>query len=285
MTVTLRTLALPGFALAWVLAPAAGRAASCPATLASLSGSYGMLVSGATQGANAGPKYLAGALVFSGTGSVSAANVYSGAGVDSAATGTYVINSADCTVTLTLTVGSTTPQVYTLAIKQTGEAVGIEVDAIGIATIDLQPQAAAAATTANFTNTSLNGTFAANCIGPSSQQSDLNLVTFSNGTLAGTDPYNNDGATQASNDPYTGTYTINADGTFSGSLTVAGTPFDYYGVISNAGAKVEYIYSGVSNGVATAAFASCTGKLAAPISAAVLTSTAVATAATATPPP
>jgi hypothetical protein len=129
----------------------------------------------------------------------------------------------------------------------------------------------------NFTNSSLNGTFAASCIGPATQQSDLNLVTFSNGSLAGTDPYNNDGSAQTSNDPYTGTYTINSDGTFSGSLVVAGTPFDYYGVISNSGAKVEYIYSAVSNGTPTAAFASCTGKLAPPIQGGTLTVAAAVT--------
>ena len=277
MTALLRKLALPCVALAWSLAPTGGQAATCPATLASLNGWYGMLVSGASLGTSAGPKYLAGALLFNGSGSATATNVYSGAGVDSAATGTYVVNSTDCTVPLTLTVGSTTPQVFTVGIKQTGEAVGIEVDAIGVATIDLQPQYATPTTGLNFTNSSLNGTFAANCIGPASQQSDLNLVTFTNGSLAGTDPYNNGGSVQASNDPYTGTYTINSDGTFSGSLVVAGTPFDYYGVISNAGAKVEYIYSAVSNGTPTAAFASCTGKLAAPIAGATLTVAAAVT--------
>jgi hypothetical protein len=46
---------------------------------------------------------------------------------------------------------------------------------------------------------------------------------------------------------------------------VDGTNFDFYGVISNLNAKVEYIYSGTTNGTATAAFASCVGKLAAPI--------------------
>jgi hypothetical protein len=277
MTALLRKLVLPCLVLAWSLAPAEGRAAACPAKLASLNGWYGMLVSGASFGTAAGPKYLAGALLFNGSGSATATNVYSGAGVDSAATGTYVVNGTDCTVTLTLTVGSSTPQVFTLAIKQTGEGVGIEVDANGVATIDLQPQYATPTTGLNFTNSSLNGTFAASCIGPATQQSDLNLVTFSNGSLAGTDPYNNDGSAQTSNDPYTGTYTINSDGTFSGSLVVAGTPFDYYGVISNSGAKVEYIYSAVSNGTPTAAFASCTGKLAPPIQGGTLTVAAAVT--------
>jgi hypothetical protein len=282
MTALLRKFALPCLVVGWSLAPAGAEAATCPATLASLNGWYGMLVSGASFGTNAGPKYLAGALLFNGSGSATATNVYSGAGVDSAATGTYLVNSTDCTVTLTLTVGSATPQVFTIGIKQTGEAVGIEVDANGVATIDLQPQYATPTTALNFTNSSLNGTYAASCIGPASQQSDLNLVTFSNGSLAGTDPYNNGGAAQTSNDPYTGTYTINTDGTFSGSLVVAGTPFDYYGVISNAGAKVEYIYSAVTNGTPTAAFASCTGKLSAPISPTVLTATAVTPAAAVT---
>lgn len=223
-----------------------------------------MLVSGATTASTPVPKYLTGALFINGTGGLAAYNVYSGGGAVSNAQGSYVIN-ADCTVSLTLSLGGGANQVFNLAVKQNNEAVGIETDAGAVATIDLQPQYSTLITSLNFTNASLNGTFAASCIGPKSLSSDLNLVTFSNGSLVGTDPYNNDGAYAVANNPYTGTYTINNDGTFTGSLTVDGTPFDYYGVISNAGAKVEYIYSAVSNGSAGPAFASCVGKLAAPV--------------------
>jgi hypothetical protein len=247
-----------------LLLPASGFAASCAASLGSLNGWYGMLVAGSTVGASVAPKYLTGALLFNGAGSISALHVYSGAAVDSAATGTYVVN-ADCTVTITLTVGGGTPQVFTVALRQSKQAVGIETDASAVATIDLQPQYATVTTGLNFTGSSLNGTFAASCSGPAGSYTDLNLATFKSGALAGTDPYNNGGTYQVSNNPYSGTYTVNSDGTFSGSLTVDGTNFDFYGVISNVNAKVEYIYSGTANGAATAAFASCVGKLAAPI--------------------
>ncbi len=263
MASMLRNIAVP-LLFVYLLLPAAGRAAGCAASPSSLNGWYGMLVSGSTVGAGATPKYLTGALLFNGAGAISAQHVYSGAGVDVAATGTYVVNS-DCTVTITLTLSGGTPQVYTVAIKQSKQAVGIETDANAVATIDLQPQYATVTTGLNFTGSSLNGTFAASCSGPAGSYTDLNLVTFTSGALAGTDPYNNGGTYQVSNNPFSGTYTVNSDGTFSGSLTVDGTNFDFYGVISNLNAKVEYIYSGTTNGTATAAFASCVGKLAAPI--------------------
>ena len=262
MASMLRNIAVP-LLFVYLLLPAAGRAAGA-ASPSSLNGWYGMLVSGSTVGAGATPKYLTGALLFNGAGAISAQHVYSGAGVDVAATGTYVVNS-DCTVTITLTLSGGTPQVYTVAIKQSKQAVGIETDANAVATIDLQPQYATVTTGLNFTGSSLNGTFAASCSGPAGSYTDLNLVTFTSGALAGTDPYNNGGTYQVSNNPFSGTYTVNSDGTFSGSLTVDGTNFDFYGVISNLNAKVEYIYSGTTNGTATAAFASCVGKLAAPI--------------------
>jgi hypothetical protein len=141
----------------------------------------------------------------------------------------------------------------------------IETDANAVATIDLQPQYATVTTGLNFTGSSLNGTFAASCSGPAGSYTDLNLVTFKSGALAGTDPFNNGGTYQISNNAYSGNYTVNSDGTFSGSLTVDGSNFDFYGVISNVNAKVEYIYAGTANGAPTAAFASCVGKLAAPI--------------------
>lgn len=235
--------------------------AACPTTLASLDGWYGLLVSGATTGAAPAPKYLAGALLFNGTGGVAGNNVYSGAGLDSAATGSYVVN-ADCTLTVTLNIGSAPAQTYTVGITTNNEAVGIETDGSAVATIDLQAQYSTVTTGLNFTNSSLNGTYAVSCLGPQGAESDLNLVTFSNGTLSGTDPYNNGGSFATSNVPYTGSYAVNSDGSFSGSLTVLATNFDFYGVLSNSGTEVEYIYSGVSNGAATAAFASCSGGIA-----------------------
>lgn len=265
MTATLSKIAIPSLVLAWSLAPATGHAAtsttpaSCPTTSSSLNGWYGLLVSGGTLGSNPTPKYLAGALLFNGAGGISGNHVYQGAGISTAASGSYVVN-ADCSVTIDLSLGGGAVQTYSVAlVSGNGEAVGIETDASAVATIDLQAQYSTPTTGLNFTSSSLNGTFAANCSGPAGGYSDTNLVTFANGTLSGTDPYNNGGAFGAANIPYTGTYTVNSDGTFLGSLTVESTPFDFYGVISNTGTEVQYIYSAVNNGVATAAFSSCTG--------------------------
>ncbi len=239
--------------------PAASPApASCPTSLASLDGWYALLVSGQTTAAAPAAKYLAGALLFNGAGTVTADHIYDGTGAAATAAGTYVFNS-DCTLTLTLTVGASIPQVYTLAVNAANGAVGVETDAAAVATIDLQAQYASVTTGLNFTSSSLNGTFAAACLGPVALSSDVNLATYTNGTVSGTDPYNDAGGFAVSNVPYAGTYAVNSDGTFRGSLTVLATPFDFFGVISAEGGEIEYIYSNVSNGVPTGAFSACSG--------------------------
>jgi len=232
---------------------------SCPTSLASLNGWYAVLINGTTLPST--DKYLAGALLFNGAGGITGNNIYSGANVDSTATGNYVLNT-DCTLTITLIIGSGTPQVYSVAVNTTGEAVGIETDSSAVAQIDLTPQYATPTTSLNFTSSSLNGTFALSCIGPSTSSSDLNLVTFTNGTISGTDPYNNGGGNYVvSNFPYTGTYTVNSDGTFKGVASVAGgaVAFPFYGVISSSNSVLQYIYSNQTNGVAGAAFSACSG--------------------------
>jgi hypothetical protein len=125
-----------------------------------------------------------------------------------------------------------------------------------VATITLKPQGTAGL---NFTSASLNGTYAASCAGDLGAYTDLNLAVFNNGTVSGTDPYNNDGTFAVDSIPYTGTYSVNPDGTFAGSLVVSGTSFDYYGVISNANSQIQYIYENESGRAATTAFSACVG--------------------------
>jgi hypothetical protein len=232
---------------------------SCPTSLASLNGWYAVLINGTTLPST--DKYLAGSLLFNGAGGITGNNIYSGSNVDSAATGNYVVNT-DCTITITLIIGSGTPQVYSVALNTTGEAVGVETDASAVAQIDLTPQYSTPTTSLNFTSSSLNGTFALSCIGPSTSSSDLNLVTFTNGTMSGTDPYNNgSGNYVVSNFPYVGTYTVNSDGTFKGVASVANgsVAFPFYGVLSSSNSVIQYIYSNQTNGVAGAAFNACSG--------------------------
>jgi hypothetical protein len=252
-------LAPVALVLGWLFTPSVGHAA-CATSVASLHGWYALLVSGNNLVDGSG-KFLAGALFFNGAGGIAATHVYGSAGAVTSATGNYVANS-DCTLTITLSVGSVAGQVYTVGITSTGnEAIGIEVDALAVATIDLQAQYAAFTTGTNFNAASLNGSYLANC--SNGLNSDLNLAAFNNGSFSGTDPYNNGGGNFAvANVPYSGTYAINSDGTFSGSLVVLANPFDFYGVISAAGAKIEYFYTNVSGGLPTNAFASCTGALA-----------------------
>jgi hypothetical protein len=256
MTMAIRNLSLSLLSLCWFLSPTMGHAQSCTTSLASLQGSYGMLVSGQTvPTANVGEteKYLAGSLSFDGNGNVSASHVYSGSATSSSATGTYVLNS-DCTLTLSLTVGSTPAQSYRVAIVSSQEAVGIEADAKAVATIDLQAQ--------NTGSSSLAGTFATVCLGSVAAGtvpavSDLNVATFSGGEISGTGAVNNNG-NAATGQPSSGSYSVNADGTFSGTLLLKGQTLDVYGVLSNSGTEVEYFYSAAT--APTTGLASCVGK-------------------------
>jgi hypothetical protein len=266
----LRNLSIPALALAWFILPAGANAAtaSCAATPASLHGWYSILVAGGNPGGTSAGKYEVGAVYFDGVSKISGNNIY-GAGTPvstpSTASGTYSQNT-DCTFLLNLTVASV-PSTYTVAINNAGQAVGVETDATTVANIFLKPQYPTYVPVQNFNSSSLNGTYSAACIGALTGQSDLNLVTFTNGQLAGTDPFNNGGGELAtSNNPYSGTYTVNSDGTFAGSLLVSGIPFDYYGVIDSSNTELDYIYANVAGGVpgaaATNVFASCTGSVA-----------------------
>jgi hypothetical protein len=253
MTTSFRKLGLTTLLLSWFLLPA-GAHAACSTSLESLNGWYGMLVSG-TNDSDGSLKYLAGAVLFDGAGNVSGSNIYSGSGTRSALTGTYVLNS-DCSITITLSIGGGATQAYSVGVRtSTNEAVGIEVDSVGVATIDLQAQYSTYTTGLNFTSASANGTFTLNCLG--SGVSDLNLVTFSNGTLSGTDAYNDTDSLAVDNTPFTGTYSVNSDGTLFGSLSILGGTFDFFGVLSNSNTKIQYFYSTTSP---IAPFAACSGS-------------------------
>lgn len=245
---------------AWFILPGGASAAtSCAATPASMHGWYSMLVAGDTVSTGAA-NYEVGAVYFDGVSHVSGKNIYGSAGSRNSATGTFKQNT-DCTIDVSLTVGSAAAN-YTVAINNAGQAVGIETDATGVANIYFKPQYPTYVAVQNFNAASLNGTFAAACGGPLTSSSDLNLVTFKSGTLSGTDPYNNGGSFAVANVPYTGTYSVNSDGTFKGTLVVNATSFDYYGVIDSSNTEVEYIYANVSGGAATNAFSSCVGSVA-----------------------
>jgi hypothetical protein len=255
---SIRRLCAAILTLAFFLTPVASQAASsCAATAASLKGWYGLLVAGQTTAAQPVAIFESGAVLFDGVSSLSGSNIYGSTGSHNSLSGTYSVNS-DCTLTISATVG-TVASTYTVAIKATGEAVGIETDAAAVSTISLKPQYATYTTGLNFTTSSLNGTFAASCGGFVGAYSDVNLVVFNNGTLTGTDPYNNDGSYLAANNPYSGSYTVNSDGTFKGTLTVSGTQFNYYGVISTSNTVVQYFYTTATNTPVGA----CTGSVAA----------------------
>jgi hypothetical protein len=260
MTTLFRKFAAASLVLAWFFLPSIGNAAACTTSLASLNGWYALLVSG-TNAAGTTNEYLTGAVLFDGAGNLSGSNIYSGTGTVSAITGTYSLNT-DCSLTLTTMIGAAA-QAFTVGVRSsTNEAVGVEVDAGAVATIDLQAQYSTYTPGLNFTGSSANGTFAANCINFLTNASVLNLVTFANGTIAGTAAYNDGGSTIATaNSSYSGTYSVNSDGTFVGSVVIQGTPLGVYGVLSNVNSEIEYIYTTTSGNVISP-YAACTGALA-----------------------
>jgi hypothetical protein len=276
MNALIRRLALSSLVLATFVGPSIVHAQACTQNLV---GSYAMLVSGANV-ADSSSKYLTGALAFTavnpmtGTGSVSGSNIFDSTGTTNIVSGSYIVNT-DCSLNITLNVPSTstTAQVYTVAVVNGNEAVGIEVDPSAVATIDLQAQFASVATTSSFSSSSASGLFTGVCYGPYQStsalpvpSSDLNVTTFSSGNITGTDAYNDGGglSIQTSGLSYSGAYTVNTDGTFTGTV-LASSPaafdYDYYGVISNSGTEIEYFYTQVQSTSQTTAFESCVAKL------------------------
>jgi hypothetical protein len=227
------------------LVPRVSAQSTCPGG-ASLSGWYGMLV-GSYSGT--GGKYLVGALNFDGACGITGTNTYGGNDgniAQASVTGSYGAN-ADGTMGITLNLaGQTTPQTYIVGVSQSGnEAVGIETDGTsGI--IDLQAQLISPS--GGYSNASLNGTYAIACIGGGV---DLNFQSFDgNGNITGVDSEQNNGGV-TTNTPYTGTYTVNSDGTFLGNVIFNGFPVPFYGVVDNGNNEVEFIYKDYN---------SCSGK-------------------------
>jgi hypothetical protein len=207
---------------------------------ANLLGYYGILVGGTGQNVW-GQSNLSGSVYFDGAGGLSSTNVNGGIAAgfaNTTATGTYTINS-DNTISITMYLaGQSAPQTYVVAVSQSGNAAaGIETDGTAVAMIDLQSQLQLPGTPYNLS--SLQGTYSASCGG---YEVDLNWVTFDgNGhILASVDAYD-DG--NFGDNPYTGTYTVNSDGTFIGNFDgPIYNVFTMTGVLENGTAEMEYTY-------------------------------------------
>ena len=223
------------------------------APTATLIGYYGMVIGGRATNGLGGQEELSGSAYFDGSGSLTVTNLQGGINTqygNTTATGTYTTNS-DNTVTLSMTLaGQTTPQTFIVGVSEGGnEAVGIETDGLAQANIDLQSQLVSSGNT--YTTASLNGTYAATCSGA---EVDLNYVTFDGqGNQTGVDPYNNG---SYGDNPYTGTYTVNSDGTFNGGFSGAYANYQMTGVIDNATAEIEYTYNYMGSG----SVVSCVGN-------------------------
>src|SRR5580693_9207122 len=214
-------------------------------SVGSLYGWYGLLVSGPSSTPGAGGKYLTGALYFDGRGNVAGYDVNGGVNgqvSSTSLTGTYVANTSGSlsgTLTLTLKLANQSAvQTYVVSVRQTAfEAVGIETDGSAIATIDLQAQIVL--WNNSFNNSALSGTFAAVCTGNPGNYAQLNYVTFDGkGNLEGIDPYDDNNIEGVN--PFSGTYTVHSDGTFS---AVTAPTVSITGVIDSFYTEIEYTYA------------------------------------------
>ncbi len=200
---------------------------------AALNGWYGIMVSSG--------RYLSGAVNFDGNCGLSGANLtgaLSGqASSSTSVTGSYGQNS-DGTYNLILNLaGQATAQSYTIGVGASGtKAVGIENDNSAVAYIDIESQLTSL--TNGYTTASLSGAYAVSCSGSGV---DLNYVTFDGkGNLNGVNPYDIGGS--QGNSPYSGTYSVNPDGTFMGALAGSYSQFTFAGVIDNGVSEIEYTY-------------------------------------------
>ena len=230
----------------------------------SLSGSYGLLVTGSTtQGVS---KFLTGVLNVSATCTVTGDIAIGENQVASSFVPLYagsISTNSDGSLMLSLTLQQgNAPEVYAIGFSSAfNEAVGAEMDNSAVATIDLKPQAAFGnSAVASYSNVGIKGAFASSCSGITGTYTDLNNFTFdgtsSNGVgniVAGVDYYNNYG--QSGVEPYAGQYSVNADGTLTGYVIVANMQYGITGVVDNGGNEVQFVYS--ANG---ADITACTAK-------------------------
>jgi hypothetical protein len=214
-----------------------------------LKGRFGVLISGGTK-AGAG-KYVDGTMTFDGACGINGTvSIGENGTVNNFAsvTGSYNTNP-DNTITVNLALPNGT-ETYDVGFSPIfGESVGIETDGSAYATIDLKPQVAPvvnSAPIANYTNATLKGTWAAACTSGTPGQLDLTYVTVDGstsyygvfGNITGVDHVYTTGF---QNLGISGHYAVMADGTFGGSLTVAGEyPFGFTGSLSSNGNELQY---------------------------------------------
>jgi hypothetical protein len=266
LALPVRFLAFAGLVAAAFCAPSQAKAACSGG--ATLSGSYGVLVSGATT-ANV-PKYLDGVITFNGACSLSGTVTIGepGKATQNFATiaGTYTTN-ADGTIGISLSLPNVSAvETYVVGYSAAfGEALGEETDSSAIATIDLKPQTFPnPATASSYSNASIKGTWTAACIGAGGGFSDLNYFVFDGtsnssgvGNITnGVDDSNNNAAFYDT--PYTGNYAVAANGVLGGTVTVAGTNYGYTGVIDNNGNEIQYVFT--KPGSLPYGFVGCTAK-------------------------
>jgi hypothetical protein len=173
-----------------------------------------------------------------------------------ALTGTYGQNS-DGSYNLTLNLANqSSPLSFTIGVSASGtKAVGIESDGSTVSTIDLESQLTNLAN--GYSTALLTGAYAVSCTGGS--RVGFDYVSFDgNGNLSGVNAFDWGGSQGYSS--YSGTYSVNSDGTFSGALGGNYSQYTLTGVIDNGVSEIQYTYNQSGGGEVEA----CTGRQAPP---------------------
>ena len=209
----------------------------------SVKGSFGVLIHGPLYAASGGTESFAGILESNGrcglTGSLTG-GISGVAATTTAVTGTYTVPATGQGAMSLLFAGSTTPITFSFGVVNKGkELTGVETDFTAAATIDLS-----AIPKLTFTNASITGTYVQTCFGagrvgstgPDSPGAEVDYETYDGaGNLSGTavDP---NGASYT----YSGTYTVNSDGTYVSHLTPY-TSSAFTGAIVGSGSELHSV--------------------------------------------
>ncbi len=209
----------------------------------SVKGNFGVLIHGPLYAGSGGTESYAGILKSNGkcglTGSLTG-GISGIAATTTALTGTYSVPATGQGAMSLVFAGSTTPITFSFGVVNKGkEMTGVETDDMAAATIDLL-----AMPKLTFTNASITGTYVQTCFGagrvgstgPDSPGAEVDYETYDGaGNLSGTaiDP---NGASYS----YSGTYTVNSDGTYVSHLTPY-TSSAFTGAIVGSGSELHSV--------------------------------------------
>ena len=228
-----------------------------------MKGSFGTILSGPINGSSTAENY-GGLLVADGkcniTGSLTG-GVYGQSSATQSITGTYAV-PADKQGTLNLSFGGATPILFEVGLEKDGnasEVTGIAVSGSSAATLKMT-----AIAPRTYTVSSLSGTYIATCTGASNAQSPPNgfgvelaySVFDGAGNVTAIALVNNNGTPASAT--VSGTYIVNANGSFTIQDSGAYARYSVVGAIVNNSTETRSVLVDMTSGFG--AYRTCVGK-------------------------